>query len=369
MGKIMGESELQEMPFLRNIGFLITYKCQVACPHCIIEAGPHRKEEMWLNDALDWIAQASQYRAGYIKLLSLTGGEPFFNLDVLETITTFAQNKGFIVSAVTNAFWAMNPKTARTVLARLQALRMIAISTDVHHQQAIPFARVQNAILAAKELGIPYNVHVCTENENDPNYRKIIEQLSAITNPSTINTAVTFPLGRALTQIGMAKYDTTAEPPNSACAAAHTPIIFPDGRVLACIGPIIDLGSSHPLILGNLKHQRLQDILDGSERNTILHALRVWGPKRLISLAQEQGFHATLPSSYLKDSACFACYELMKSAPVVRFLEDVLAGDPDFMLKTAYARLYYLQEPQMLDLILPKQTGPRPSIFSYKAAQ
>jgi MoaA/NifB/PqqE/SkfB family radical SAM enzyme len=85
----MSSDELIEMPFLRNIGFIMTYKCQVACPHCIIEAGPERKEEMLLSDAFNWIQQVANYREGYIKVLSLTGGEPFYNIDHLKKIATF----------------------------------------------------------------------------------------------------------------------------------------------------------------------------------------------------------------------------------------------------------------------------------------
>lgn len=52
---------------------MLTYKCTIACPHCIVEAGPHRKEEMRLDEALDWIKQAKAYRNGHIIGLALTG--------------------------------------------------------------------------------------------------------------------------------------------------------------------------------------------------------------------------------------------------------------------------------------------------------
>ncbi len=76
----MPADKFVEMPFLTNIGFVMTYRCQVACKHCIIEAGPDRKEEMLLRHAFDWIKQIASFRNGHIKGLSLTGGEPFFNI-------------------------------------------------------------------------------------------------------------------------------------------------------------------------------------------------------------------------------------------------------------------------------------------------
>ena len=78
-----------ETPFLKNIGIVMTYKCQIACPHCIVKAGPHRTEEVSMENALDWIEQISSYRDGYIRVLSLTGGEPFYDMDKIRQISSF----------------------------------------------------------------------------------------------------------------------------------------------------------------------------------------------------------------------------------------------------------------------------------------
>ena len=110
------EEKPLEMPFLRNVGFVVTYKCQVSCSHCILEAGPHRTEEMALEDSLDWIRQVSGYRNGYIKVLSLTGGEPFYDVEKLRKISAFASKRGVIVSAVTNAYWADTRENAVSML-------------------------------------------------------------------------------------------------------------------------------------------------------------------------------------------------------------------------------------------------------------
>jgi MoaA/NifB/PqqE/SkfB family radical SAM enzyme len=345
----MSSSDLSEMPFLRNIGLIVTYKCQVACPHCIIEAGPHRKEEMALNDALNWIQQAAYYRNGYIKVLSLTGGEPFYNADNLKQLVIHGEKYGLIVSVVTNAFWATTAKEALRILREFSAIKMLAISTDEYHQQAIPFERVKNAIFAAKECGIPYNIHVCTENDNNEEYKTIIEKLLELTEMDTINTAVTFPAGRALKTIGILKHEISEEPPISACAAGSSPIIFPDGRIIACIGPVIDLQSSHPLVLGNLRENSLHEILDKAELNPILHTVRVWGPKKLISIIKEARLTQYLPKGYIKDSVCNACYHLMSSDKLVDFLFQ-LATDSEFQQKVAYARMYYLNETKMVEL-------------------
>ena len=337
------------MPFLRNVGLIMTYKCQVTCPHCILEAGPHRTEELKLQDAFDWIKQIADYRNGYIKVLSLTGGEPFYNLHTLEKIAKFGEACGLIVSAVTNAYWAKTPEKAVRILKRLSAIKMLAISTDVHHQESIPFENVKNAVYAAEACGIPYHIAVCTENENDEGYRGVLEELREIVEDEAIKTAITFPAGRALKEIDVLKYQTTAEPPISACSAGSSPIIFPDGRVIACIGPVIDLRSTHPLLLGDLRRSSLQEIFDSAELNPILHTIRIWGPKKLISMIEKGGLGRYLPERYIKNSVCNACYSLMSNDTIVRFLKEI-AADFDFRRKVAYARVYYLKETRMVEL-------------------
>ena len=136
--------------FLRNIGLMMTYRCQAACPHCVVGAGPHRKEEVSLEEAIGWISQMAAYRDGHIAALSLTGGEPFCCFEKLKEATRYAAQLGMVVTTVTNGFWATTVSEAVSVLARLEGLKMIGISADPHHQAFIPFDRVRNAVAAAR---------------------------------------------------------------------------------------------------------------------------------------------------------------------------------------------------------------------------
>jgi organic radical activating enzyme len=342
----MTSQEIKEVRFLKNIGFLMTYKCQVQCPHCIIQAGPHRTEEISLEDAYDWIRQISAYRFGFIKVLSLTGGEPFFNIQRLKLISDYAKEQDLYVSAVTNGYWASTLEKAIQILDSLPSLMMLQISTDKYHQQSIPFERVKNAMLACNQCNIPYTISICTENENDPEYQETLNNVSDFVDPQVIFTAITFKAGRALQLDTTQNYDTSRTPPVSSCGAGGAPIVFPNGKIMACIGPIIDLKTPHPLILGNLKQNSLEEILDQAELNVVLHAIRIWGPKFLIKLVREAGLESELPKTYIKDSVCHACYELMANPKIVDFLMD-LQNDSELNQKVAYARIYYLNEPEM----------------------
>jgi MoaA/NifB/PqqE/SkfB family radical SAM enzyme len=342
------EERLTEMPFLSNIGLIMTYKCQVRCPHCILDAGPHRTEEVQVTDARDWIKQISAYHKGTIYVLSLTGGEPFYDVNKLRVISDYADSLGLYVSAVTNAYWASSAEKAAQVLKEVPAIRMFSVSTDVYHQQFIPFSNVQHAVQAMQTAQIPYTVSVCTENDQDAAYQKILQQIRQITTEEKIFTAITFPVGRAFKNVDPSRYPVSSEPSVSACAAGSSPILFPDGRVVACIGPVIDIKSPHALMLGNLREESLQEILDRAQINPLLHAIRVWGPKKLVQLLQEAGYGHLLPEVYVGNSVCSACYQLFSNPELNDLLMELTSND-EFMRTIAYARVYYLNEAQMVN--------------------
>ncbi len=336
------------LPFMSTVGLVMTYRCQVACPHCIIEASPNRKEEVPLDKASIWIRQIADYGDGHVKILALTGGEPFYDIGNLEAISSFAESCGLLVSVVTNAFWAVTEEEATRILRSLPAIKMISFSSDVYHQESIPTERVKNAMNAARRCDIPHYISVTTDNKNDNGYKRLMDELNEFAEGEKIVTVTTFPAGRALKNLNRLNYETIDEPPIYSCTSVSSPIIFPDGRVVACIGPVIDLHSNHPLLLGDLNRNSMEEILDRAETNSILQAIRIWGPRKLISLIKERGPEECLPSSYVKDSICITCYRLMSNNKIVEFLAE-LSKDSDFNQKVAYARAYYLHETKMME--------------------
>ncbi len=339
-----------ELPFLKSIGLMMTFRCQVSCPHCIVRAGPDRKEEMRVEDACDWVRQIAAYRNGHIRIVALTGGEPFYNLPTLRTVSDGVAASKLLPSVVTNAFWATSEEKAIRTLRELPAIKILSISTDIYHQMSIPLERIKYATRAADACGIAYSISVCTENESSEGYKRIVREIQEFVPKELILTAIALPVGRALKGLRQAKYDITDEVPISACATGNSPVIFPDGRVIGCIGPVIDLPPTHPIVLGNLRHNSLSEILDEAQTNTILHAIRVWGPKKLIAMLKDAGLGDYVPTRYIKDSVCDACYKLMTDGRVVAFLNR-LALDAELKRQVAYGRAYYLKEPEMVEFL------------------
>jgi MoaA/NifB/PqqE/SkfB family radical SAM enzyme len=303
---------------------------------------------MRLDDCLAWIDQIKKYRTGLIRTIDLTGGEPFFNMENLDRVSNYAAESGFLVTVVTNAFWASSPEKAREILARVPAIDAVSFSTDSHHQRKIPMDYIKNAILAAKDLRKAYNIAVCTESEEDQNFQKILTDIKAMGEEERLRVVITFPVGRAKHKVDLMNYAISPEPAVSACVVAGAPIIFPNGKVSACIGPLLTLPDNHPMVLGNLRQETLAEILDRAETNPVLHALRIWGPAKLVSMLKEKGLGDLLPQDYIVNCICDACYKLFSDPRIVDALQEIFEDEKQKQL-VAYARLYYLDETAMLE--------------------
>ncbi len=337
-----------DIPFLSSLSFMLTYRCSNSCPHCIVEAGPTRKKKMALGSVLGWIDDAAAYRRNKIRSISLTGGEPFYDLQTLALISDHACNAGLSVSVETNAAWAPTLEQALSTLQELPAIRTIIISSDVYHQQFVPIENIHNAVIAAELLGLNYHIAVTTDNEKEEAYCSFRECLERIVDPARISIAVTLPTGRARKLVRRLRQQTSPEPDTSACMRASTPVIFPDGRVMACMGSMPTHPASDPLCLGNLRKESLESVLERAETNPMLHLLRLWGPHRMVTILKSRGHGDILPKRYIRGCHCDICTKLLSEKQIAGRIAEIL-DEPKTRADIAFARLYGLNEPEMAE--------------------
>lgn len=316
---------------------------------------------MKLEEALDWISQVSTYRNKYILSLGLTGGEPFYNLDRLEAISTHARRLGLFVTTVTNAFWAPTKERALEVLQRMKGIQLISLSTDAHHLKQIPIENIKNAAWAARETGHLYDIAICTDSKTDPAFLRLEEALRASGEGEHIKVTVTTPLGRAKDLIGHSNFEMDSVPAGGGCVLANSPLVFPNGKVIGCTGAFVALPPTHRMLLGDLRKESLETILDRSESNPYLHAMRLWGPYGLSVILREHGFSNLLPKEYIKDCPCDACFKLFTDRRLVKAL-DAIMRDDEMLKLVACGRAAYLDEPALAQTLnLPMDTLIRPS--------
>jgi MoaA/NifB/PqqE/SkfB family radical SAM enzyme len=139
-------------------GLLLTYWCNASCAFCYVYSSPDRGGRMSVADALEMWRGLDRLAAerGKKMRIHLSGGEAFGDWPRLLSIIRAARDAGLtpLEKIETNAFWATSEGVTRTRLEQLDALGMelLVVSTDVYHQEFVPFDRVKRCVEVAREV-------------------------------------------------------------------------------------------------------------------------------------------------------------------------------------------------------------------------
>jgi len=222
------------------------------------------------------IEEAAELGAEWI---SITGGEPFLEPDLLKALIEYAYEKGLKTEVVSNGFWAETSEKAESTLSPLWRLGLdvINLSVDDFHQEYVPIQHVKNAYDAAKKLGLKIVIMTATSNNNqitaetipallqDEKIQKIGGQLVRDPNALLVETPIT-PAGCGKS-INDLEYTLITE---VKCREALRDIgIGPYGTVYPCCGPL-----ATRIDLGNIKYSNLKNILKEAEKDEIMASIR-----------------------------------------------------------------------------------------------
>jgi len=148
-------------------GLMLTYRCSARCAFCYVHGGPDADGgEMSVAGALALWRGLDELAAthGRTMRIHLAGGEPCLDWPRLRAILAGARAAGLSPpeKLETNASWAVDDATTRARLAELAALGVgrLMVSSDVYHQEHVPFERVQRCVTLAREILGPGRVIV-----------------------------------------------------------------------------------------------------------------------------------------------------------------------------------------------------------------
>ncbi len=139
-------------------GLLLTYWCNSRCAICYLSCGPDRGGRLELDHALRLWRGLDQLATNHGKTMRihLAGGEPFGDWGRLVSIIRAARDAGLtpLEKVETNAHWAASAGLTRARLELLDALGMekLIVSTDVYHQEFVPFERVRLCVETARQV-------------------------------------------------------------------------------------------------------------------------------------------------------------------------------------------------------------------------
>jgi MoaA/NifB/PqqE/SkfB family radical SAM enzyme len=147
-------------------GLLLTYWCNARCAFCYVYSSPDHRGWMNVTDAVEIWRSLDRLAAehGQTMRIHLAGGEPFGDWPRLLSLVRAAREAGLtpLEKIETNAFWASGNAVVRARLEQLDALGMsvLVVSTDMYHQEFVPFERVRRCVEVAREVLGPPRVRV-----------------------------------------------------------------------------------------------------------------------------------------------------------------------------------------------------------------
>lgn len=298
-----------------RVSLILTDQCNISCRHCWFESSPQKNVLMKLDNAFDYINQAHEIPT--VRLISITGGEPFLFPELIKKIVSFSANRGLFTECVTNSFWAINELFAINVLKDLQTigLDVIDISIDDFHQSQIPFERVRNCFNAAKKVGLKIFI-MCTVTRSSKirisnlvkllgddsiqildgkNFPKILPKILAVESGF-------LPVGRG-SSIPEKELISGNGPLYGPCKFILNDIaITPSGVVLPCCSAA---GLINGMQIGNAHQKRLGTIIREASEQNIIKILIEKGPKAIQEIVG-----AKCRKNYV--NKCHLCYEILK---------------------------------------------------------
>ena len=344
---IIGGRTANPEGFHRKVLLYPTLRCPIQCRHCAIKSDPNRKEEMsqevletFLGDVVD---------CGKVEIVVFSGGEPFLVRKKIGKPISFLCAKGLAVSVQTSAYWAESPAKAIRVLSSLPGISQLVVSVDEFHQEFVPFQNVANACTACAELGIDIRIHTLAY-ESERVETQLKERI-----PASVASKISVYRNQAIHLVGRG-HNLRDHPnivrqdvfPERVCFSCSVAFLLPDGTVTACGGDMQWNGKGCDFFeLGVLGKNSFSEITSAAEKNYLVHAMRLWGPKRLAEIAIARGVAANLGSTYIRDDICDLCCDLFSNPEIV----DVIKKELDkagFRREIALARAFFLGELEML---------------------
>lgn len=267
-----------------TISLFLTVRCSSRCRHCGAWETQAARGDMTTDEITRLVAMMKEVPA--VTAVGLSGGEVFVVRDLLSHAVSELRKASIPYTFTTNAYWAKDLETARELLSDFTDTVGIGFSTDQFHQEYIPVGRVINAVRAAVELSIPYNVRVTMAADDDE--KKIMKDLidAGLPNPDVVGFAPVMYLGQAKDRISPEEFPD--DNPRRPCLSLRTPFVFSGGALYACCGEAGNIPGEHPLYLGNVFTDGLLSLIEKYDTDPLLQAVYTIGPRAMWELLEEE---------------------------------------------------------------------------------
>jgi MoaA/NifB/PqqE/SkfB family radical SAM enzyme len=287
---------------LEGLHILLTYQCNYECEHCFVWGSPWQTGTLTLEQIDTILRQAKE--AG-VTSIYFEGGEPFLYYAVLVNAVRRAADMGFSVGIVSNAYWATSIADAEEWLRPLAGrLADLTVSSDLFHCDECLGELPQNAIAAAKWLGIPTGLISVEDPESDAetSHGQLEGESGVMYRGRAAEKLASRAAGRPWERFDSCPHEDLREP----------------GRIH--LDPLGNLHLCQGISIGNLFEKPLNQICEDYDADThpICGPLLAGGPAALVKV-----YNLPHTSHYADD--CQLCYEARRSLRPL--FPDLLAPD------------------------------------------
>lgn len=328
------------------LAFSITNSCPLKCEHCIVDANSVN-DELTVESLEKCLEDLIYYEP--INQISVTGGEPFYVPDKLKIFSEFCQKSNIELGVVTSAYWASDYEKAMKTIEQYPGIKDYCISTDKYHVKFVPLANIKNAYLAAKALNKSVKIRISGENEDTVKAHEVLKSVyNIVSDPKDVTFQRIIPFGRA--KENCKKHFKFVDKPFALPCCTNAPVVTERGIVEPCCGGIISLKGNHPLVLGDVRTDDLNTILNRAKSKWLLNYIRLWGFTGLINEIEKSDIKDKLPRLYLENDVCTTCCQLFADKEISDFLDN-LSQSLEFRLKVAYGMMHYYNDGKPIEII------------------
>jgi hypothetical protein len=284
----LGEIDRMRAGRQQAVLLYLTDRCPVGCAHCSVSALPRgsRPADAALLDRLvDGLCGLDR-----VRLVGISGGEPFGERRALDRVTARLAAAGKQLVLYTSGNWGRDDGTAPAwTAAVLGRAACVVLSTDRYHAERLPDARYIAALRATASAGSWIAVQVLGGAEETARAERLLAVALGSSWPDRAEIRPTRMLARGRARAGTSR--PRSGPPErpgrsfGACGLARAPVVRFDGRVTACCNEDVVTGHGPAALHAEAHSQReLHEVFAGLDDDRYLAAVAGAGPGALVRL-------------------------------------------------------------------------------------
>jgi hypothetical protein len=287
------------------MGIFTSPSCPVGCGHCAVSATPQDvpSQSALLAARVEQMSQTSSLVA-----VAITGGEPFFELDLLVSLAKILNSANKHVVVYSSGYWG-RADILPCVDEVLENIDGIVFGMDLYHRAYIPDEDLICALRRTAGYGVWIAAQVVSGIDGDAHLvyaQRIFRDAFGADweNRVTIVPTPPLPRGRARKLKSFREYHPA---PDEFCTSINGPTLLRDGTLAACCNEEAVLHKG-PNSLRVEDRDGFNQTLEELKNRTVLAYIRAFPPSVLLSLAAE---YLKLDDPVQPGWMCEACWSFL----------------------------------------------------------